>query len=115
MQGSQATANASPAMIGPPVWARRISSSGRHSRFSCGTNSVAMNSTPSSAITTPGDLAQQRAVVLERLAEAGGRHAERHEHRGEREAEEQRRAEHLARGPRPSWMSANETPEMVDR
>ena len=53
VQGSQATANASPAMIGPPVWARRISSSGRHSRFSFGTNSVEMNSTPSSAITTP--------------------------------------------------------------
>ena len=53
VHGSQATANASPAMIGPPVWARRISSSGRHSRFSCGTNSVAMKSTPSATITIP--------------------------------------------------------------
>ena len=40
-------------MIGPPVWARRISSSGRHSRFSFGTNSVAMKSTPSAMITIP--------------------------------------------------------------
>ena len=70
VHGSQATANASPATIGPPVWARRISSSGRHSRFSSGTNSVAMNSTPISDEHDAGDLAQQRAVVLERLAEA---------------------------------------------
>ena len=81
VQGSQATANASPATIGPPVWARRISSSGRHSRLSAAMNSVAMKRTPSSAIDDPGDLAQQRAVVLQRLAEAGGGHAERHEHR----------------------------------
>ncbi len=40
-------------MIGPPVWARRMSSSGRHSLFSCRTNSVEMKSTPSSAITMP--------------------------------------------------------------
>ena len=74
-----------------------------------------MKSTPSSDDHDAGDLAQQRAVVLKRLAEAGGGHAERHEHGREGEAEEQRGAEHLARGRLPSWMSANETPEIVDR
>ena len=62
-----------------------------------------------------GDLAEQRAVVLQRLAEAGGGHAERHEHDREREAEQERRRRAPARAPLPSWMSANETPEMVDR
>jgi hypothetical protein len=43
----------------------------------------------------PGDLAEQRTVVLERLAETGGRHPERDEHDREGEAEQERRREHL--------------------
>ena len=60
-----------------------------------------MKSTPITISTIPGDLAQQDAVLLERLAEAGGRHPQGHEHRGEGEAEEQRRARARASGPVP--------------
>src|SRR3954452_13888729 len=38
--GVQATANARPAITGPPAPAREISASGRHSRLSFGTNGV---------------------------------------------------------------------------
>jgi hypothetical protein len=41
------------------------------------------------------DLAQYRPVLLEELTQAGGGHAERHEHRGEGQAEEERGSEHL--------------------
>ncbi len=54
--GVQATANAAPAMIGPPEPARLISASGRHSRFSRGTNGVSRKKTPSAMMTTPATL-----------------------------------------------------------
>ena len=46
VHGSHATANARPAITGPPVEARLISELGRHSRFSRGTNIAAMNRNP---------------------------------------------------------------------
>ena len=45
MQGVQANAKAAPAMSGPPVPAREISASGRHSRLSLGTNGVTRHTT----------------------------------------------------------------------
>ena len=54
--GVQATANAAPATSGPPLPARLISASGRHSRFSLGTNGVRRKSTPSAMITAPATL-----------------------------------------------------------
>ena len=50
VQGSHATANASPAITGPPVDARRISACGRHSRLRRGTNIIATNRTPRATI-----------------------------------------------------------------
>ena len=40
-------------MIGPPVPARRISASGRHSRFSRGSNGVSTKKTPIATISVP--------------------------------------------------------------
>jgi hypothetical protein len=114
VQGSQATANARPAMIGPPVRARRMSSSGRHSRFSFGTNSVAMNSAPISAITTPdtwrstarfSDSVCPSPVALIPSATNITVKARQNSSAG---------PSTLPR-PRPSWMSANDTPEIVER
>ena len=56
MHGVQANANAAPAISGPPVPAREISASGRHSRLSFGTNGVRTNSTPSAMMTAPAIL-----------------------------------------------------------
>ena len=53
MHGAQAIENAAPATIGPPVPARAISASTRHSRFSRATNIEAMNSTPITIISAP--------------------------------------------------------------
>ena len=46
MHGVQAIAKAAPATTGPPLPARSISASTRHSRFSLGTKSAAMKRTP---------------------------------------------------------------------
>ena len=46
MQGVQAIENAAPATIGPPLPARSISASTRHSRLRRSTNIAAMKSTP---------------------------------------------------------------------
>ena len=54
--GVQANANAAPAISGPPDPARDISTSGRHSRLSLGTNGVSTNSTPSAMMITPAIL-----------------------------------------------------------
>ena len=97
VQGSHATAKASPATIGPPVWARRMSSSGRHSRLSSGKEERGDEEHAHQGDHHARDLAQQRAVVVERLTEPGGGHAERHEHGGEREAEQQGGTKHLER------------------
>ena len=43
-------------MIGPPVPARRISASGRHSRFRRGTNGVSRKKTPIAMIRMPATL-----------------------------------------------------------
>ena len=51
--GVQAIAKASPATIGPPVPARRISASGRHSLFRAGMNGVSTKNAPSAMISTP--------------------------------------------------------------
>ena len=114
MQGSQATANASPATIGPPVWARRMSSSGRHSRFSCGMNSVAMNSTPSSAITMPEiwrSTARWSWSVWPRPVAAMPSAT----NIAVKARQKSSAGPSTWRRPRPSWMSANETPEIVER
>ena len=56
MHGVQATANAAPAISGPPLPAREMSASGRHSRFRRGTNGVSRKKTPSAMITAPAIL-----------------------------------------------------------
>ena len=55
-QGVQANAKAAPAISGPPEPARLMSTSGRHSRLSLGTNGVTRKSTPRAMITTPATL-----------------------------------------------------------
>ena len=111
--GVHANANAAPATSGPPEPARWISTSGRHSRFSRGTNGVITNSRPSAMMTDAGDLVERVAEVLQRRAEAGRGHAERDEDDREREAERERGHTTLARSPR--WSSASVTPETADR
>ena len=92
--GVHATANAAPAISGPPEPARDISASGRHSRLSFGTNGVTRNSTPSAMITAPATLSSVPRPSWQRRAEAGRGHAERDEDDGEREAEDDRRQQH---------------------
>jgi hypothetical protein len=114
VQGSQATAKARPATIGPPVCARRISCSGRHSRFRSGMNSVAMKRTPISAITIP-EISRRtwrwslsvwpRPVALMPSATNIAVKAR----------QKRRAGPSTFLVPRPSWMSANETPEIVER
>ena len=101
-------------MIGPPVWARRMSSSGRHSRFSFGTKSVAMKRTPSSPMITPEICRRTarwscsvwpRPVAVMPSATNIAVKARQNRIAG---------PSTFAR-PSPSWMSANDTPEIVDR
>ena len=54
--GVHATAKARPAMIGPPVPARRMSASGRHSWFRRGTNGVSRKKTPIAMMRMPATL-----------------------------------------------------------
>ena len=55
-QGVQATAKAAPATSGPPLPARSISESTRHSELSRVTNRVATKKTPITMISTPAIL-----------------------------------------------------------
>ena len=56
MHGVHATANAAPATSGPPLPARLISASGRHSLLSIGMNGVSTKKTPSRTIIAPAIL-----------------------------------------------------------
>ncbi len=60
--GVQATANARPAITGPPAPAREISASGRHSRLRRGTKGVSRKKTPIATMTIP---AARSSVCLE--------------------------------------------------
>ena len=114
MQGSQATANARPATTGPPVAAREMSASGRHSRFRRGTNIVAMNSTPIAAITMPETCRRvtrcspsQWPIPVAPIPSATNMTVN--------ERQKISAGPSTFALPRPSFSSANEMPEIADR
>ena len=111
--GVQATANAAPATSGPPEPARPISASGRHSRFSRGTNGVITNNRPSATMIDPATRSsvsrwswsvEPRPVAVMPSATKTTVNERQNVSAG---------ITTLARSPR--WSSASVTPETADR
>ena len=93
--GVQATAKAAPATIGPPVPARSISASTRHSLLSFVMNRAAMKKTPIAMIRAAEILFRSSRFSFSVLPIAGRGEAEQDEDRREARAEEQAGRQHL--------------------
>ena len=114
MQGSQATANARPATTGPPVCARCMSFSGRHCWFRSGTKSMAMKSTPMVISTIP-EIWRRSARCSWSVWPRPVAVIPRATNIAVKERQKSSAGPSTRIRPRPSWMSANDTPEIVDR
>ena len=95
-QGVQAIAKAAPATSGPPLPARSISASTRHSRLSRHDEEAGDEEHAHDDDQDPGDVGEQVAVLAQRLADAGRREAEEDEDRREGGDEEQAGDDHPA-------------------